>query len=93
MHVGIFSSNHYKSIVWGYLRFNTNKAKEANVWTQAPQHHHAELAEGRIIYYDELNNTTWLVIYDMYYLMYKYIKTGEHLIFEKIDGIRIWYPS
>ena len=49
------------------LRFNTNKAEEANGWTQAPQHHHAELAEGRITYYAELNNMTWLVICDMYY--------------------------
>ena len=58
MHLGIFSSNHYKSIVWGGLGLNTNKAKEATGQTQAPQHHHAELAEGWIRYCDEPNNMT-----------------------------------
>ena len=68
MHVGIFSLNHYKSVVWGYLTFSTNEAEVANGWTQAPHHHHAELAEGKNIYYDGPNYMTWFVIYDMYYL-------------------------
>ena len=76
-----------------YLRFNTNKAEEANGWTQAPQHHHAELAEGRIIYCDEPNNTTWLIICDMHDSCTSTWEQAEHLIFEKIDGTRIWYPS
>ena len=28
--VGIFSSNHYRSVVWSGQRFYTNKAKEAH---------------------------------------------------------------
>ena len=44
---------------------NTIKAKEAIVWTQAHQHHHVELAEGKMNY--KRDWTAWLEIYDMNY--------------------------
>ena len=92
MCVGIFSSNHDKSIVWSGQRFNTNKAKEANGWTPALQHYHVGITMGRNICCDEPNNMTWLGNMCHAKLMCKHTETGRHLTSWEIDDIRWWCP-
>ena len=63
--------------VWSGQRFHTNKAKEANGWIPALQHYHVELTLGWIIFYDELNKTTYLG--NMCYVEFvcKHTETGQ----------------
>ena len=79
--------------MWSGQRFHTNKAKEANGWIPALQHHHVELTLGWIIYCDELNNTTCLGHMCHVELMCKHTETGWHFTSQEVDGIRWWFPS
>ena len=93
MHVGIFSSNHYKSIVWGLLKIQHQqdwRSKWVNPSSPTPPCW-VSRGQDHIMWWAKQHN----LIGNMWHawLMYKYMRTGEHLIFEKIDGTRIWYPS
>ena len=93
MHVGIFSSNHYKSIVWGLLKIQHQlgwRSKWVNSSSPTPPCW-VSRGKGHILWWAKQHD----LIGNMWHawLMYKYMRTGEHLIFGKIDGIRIWYPS
>ena len=91
--VGIFSSNHYKSMCGVAKDFTPMRLREANGWIPALQHNHVELTLGWIIYCDELNNTTWLGNMCHAELVCKHTETGKHSTSWEIDGIRWWCPS